>query len=274
VAELEWAAIRPEKLLEQYLSWRLKPSNIMVQPKFGTVLRLIEKSLFGRFFSGFCLSCGVFLQAALYCSSAISAEAEAVTSQAGLMAKLGLERFSPDQSQWSDKARAHYETTKEGGGEPLAVLEIGRLNITAPVYQGTSRVTLDRGLGLVEFSPLPGETGNIALSGHRDGFFRPLKDIKFGDRITLHTLDGDQVFLVSDVRIVDALDTSVLEDTDTTVLTLITCHPFYYVGFAPNRYIVRAVLVDGGSADIASHSVRSATLAGAGGISAGLNARK
>lgn len=245
-----------------------------VQPWFWTVLHLIEKSLFGKFISGFCLGCGVFLQAALYCSSAISAEAEAVTQQTGLMAKLGLEHFSPDQSEWADKARAHYEATKDGGGEPLAVLAIDRLNITAPVYKGTSRVTLDRGLGLVEFSPLPGETGNIALSGHRDGFFRPLKDIKFGDKITLHTLDGDQVFLVSDVRIVDALDISVLDQTDTTVLTLITCHPFYYVGYAPDRYVVRATLVDGGSADIATHSVRSATLAGAGGISAGLNARK
>jgi LPXTG-site transpeptidase (sortase) family protein len=235
---------------------------------------LIEKSLSGKFFSGFCLGCGVFLQAALYCSSAISAEAEAVAHQTGLMAKLGLEHFSPDQSQWSDKARAHYETTKDGGGEPLAVLAIDRLNITAPVYKGTSRVTLDRGIGLVEFSPLSGETGNIALSGHRDGFFRPLKDIKFGDKITLHTLAGDQVYLVSDVRIVDALDTSVLDQTDTAVLTLITCHPFYYVGYAPDRYIVRATLVDGGSADITTHSVRSATLAGAGGISAGLNARK
>lgn len=190
------------------------------------------------------------------------------------MAKLGLEHFSPDQSQWSDKARARYEATKDDDGEPLAVLEIDRLNITAPVYKGTSRITLDRGLGLVEFSPLPGEIGNIALSGHRDGFFRALKDIELGDEITLHTLDGDQNFLVSDVRIVDALDTSVLDDTDTTVLTLITCHPFYYVGYAPDRYIVRATPVDGGSVDIATHSVRSATLADADGISVSLNVRE
>lgn len=235
---------------------------------------MIEKSFSGPFFARVCLSCGMFLLAGLYCSAAISAEAQAATSQAGLMTSLGLQHFSPDQSQWSDKARSKYETNKDKGGEPLAVLEIGRLNITAPVYKGTSRITLDRGLGLVEHSPLPGETGNIAISGHRDGFFRPLKDIKPGDRITLRTLQGAQDFLVSSVTIVDALDTTVLEDVGTTVLTLITCHPFYYDGYAPDRYIVRALPVEGGSADIAIHSVPLATLAGAGGISVGPNAGK
>jgi len=201
---------------------------------------LIKKSLFTRFFSGFCLSSAVFLHTALFWPLAIAAEEEAEATKTGLMAKLGLEPLSPDQSEWSDKARTNYETKKDGGGEPLAVLKISRLNVTAPVYKGTSRSTLDRGIGLVESSASPGEMGNIAVSGHRDGFFRPLKDIELGDTITLLTLNGDQDFLVSDIKIVDALDTSVLNDNGTTVLTLITCHPFYYVGYAPNRYIVTA----------------------------------
>lgn len=180
------------------------------------------------------------MQTTLYLPSAVAAEAEAETTRAGLMAKLGLEPLSPDQSEWSEKARTNYETAKDGGGEPLAVLKISRLNVTAPVYKGTSRTTLDRGIGLVESSASPGEIGNIAVSGHRDGFFRPLKDIELGDTISLLTLNGDQDFLVSDIKIVDALDISVLNDTGTTVLTLITCHPFYYIGYAPNRYIVTA----------------------------------
>lgn len=204
----------------------------------------------------------------------MAAEAETVTDKTWMMAKLGMESFSPDQSQWSDKAQAHYEASKNGGGEPLAVLEIDRLNIVAPIYEGTSRVTLDRGVGLVESSPAPGEIGNIALSGHRDGFFRSLKDIKLGDKITLHVPDSDQNFLVSDVRIVDALDTSVLDNSDTTVLTLITCHPFYYVGYAPDRYIVRATLVDSESADITTHSAQFAAVADAGRISMGMQARE
>ena len=238
------------------------------------VFHLIRKSEKSRGFSSFCFICGVFLQAAIYCSSAISAEVEPLDSKTGLMAKLGLEPFSPDQSQWSDKARAKFEATKDGGGEPQAVLKIDRLNITAPVYKGTGRVTLDRGIGLVESNPLPGEIGNIAISGHRDGFFRPLKDIELGDKVSLHTLNGDLHFLVSDVRIVDALDISVLDDTDTTVLTLITCHPFYYVGYAPDRYIVTAKPVLSETVDIEPNSVQSAVLAETGGTFGALSANE
>jgi sortase A len=96
---------------------------------------------------------------------------------------------------------------------------------------------------VVEGTAYPDEVGNIAISGHRDGFFRPLKDIKLGDAIDVQTPAGTQTFEVSDISIVDALEVSVLDPTDTTVLTLITCHPFYYQGYAPDRYIVRATPV-------------------------------
>ncbi len=124
------------------------------------------------------------------------------------------------------------------------MLKIERLNVEAPIYVGTDRLTLDRGVGLVKGTAYPDEVGNIGLSGHRDSFFRPLKDIKLGDKIEMRTLEGVQDFEVTNISIVDALDVSVLDSTDTTVLTLITCHPFYYVGFAPDRYIVRATPVD------------------------------
>ena len=218
----------------------------------------IKILLTSKIHPGICLGCAIFLQVTFFCSSALA-------NETGLMASLGLEGFSPDQSEWSGKARASYERTKDGSGEPLAVLEIERLNITAPVYEGTRRITLDRGLGLVELSPLPGEVGNIAMSGHRDGFFRALKDIKLGDIITLHTLDGDQDFLATEIKIVDALDVSVLSDSDTMVLTLITCYPFYYVGYAPDRYIVKAIPVDNEFAHISTDSARSAASAGTGG---------
>jgi sortase A len=89
----------------------------------------------------------------------------------------------------------------------------------------------------------PGEVGNIAISGHRDSFFRVLKDIRIGDRINMQTPKGFEDFEVSDITIVDALEVSVLDPSETTVLTLITCHPFYYQGYAPDRYIVRAIPV-------------------------------
>ena len=156
---------------------------------------------------------------------------------------ISLEGYSPDQTLWSPKMIAKYETAKHTEETPLALLKIDRLNLEAPIYYGTKRITLDRGLGVVEGTAEPGETGNIGVSGHRDSFFRVLKDIEVGDTIEMQTLEGIQNFQVSNISIVDALDVSVLDPTDTTVLTLITCHPFYYVGYAPNRYIVRATLV-------------------------------
>ena len=157
--------------------------------------------------------------------------------------EIDLQNYAPDQTDWSVKAIAVYEKRKNGGGLPIAMLTIERLNIKAPIYFGTNRVTLDRGLGLVDGTAYPDEVGNIAISGHRDGFFRPLKDIKLGDAIEMQTPTGVQAFEVSDISIVDALEVSVLDPTDTTVLTLITCHPFYYQGYAPDRYIVRATPV-------------------------------
>ena len=113
---------------------------------------------------------------------------------------------------------------------------------------------MDRGLGWIEGTAEPDEVGNIAISGHRDGFFRPLKDIKLGDPIEMQTLDGIQKFEVSDISIVDALEVSVLDPTETKVLTLITCYPFYYQGYAPDRYIVRAT--PAGGAEIGNHQDR------------------
>jgi len=151
--------------------------------------------------------------------------------------------FSPDQSMWSEKAIGKFEKARITDEVPLARLRIERLNVDAPIYTGTSKITLDRGLGAVAGTASPNEVGNIALSGHRDSYFRPLKDIKLGDYIEMQTPEGIQYFEVSDISIVDALDVSVLDPTDTTVLTLITCHPFYYQGYAPDRYIVRATPV-------------------------------
>jgi sortase A len=108
--------------------------------------------------------------------------------------------------------------------------------------------------------------GNIGISGHRDSFFRPLKDIKLGDKIEMRTPDGIQDFEVTDINIVDALDVSVLDPTDTTVLTLITCHPFYYVGYAPDRYIVKATPVDDSMNTEQQKAIQETTISATSGI--------
>lgn len=180
--------------------------------------------------------------------SPVSASAEPVaTSEKTNTVELSMKGFVPDKTDWSEKASAKYEKTKDGGGVPMAMLSIERLNLKAPVYPGTRKITLDRGLGWIEGTANPDEVGNIAISGHRDGFFRPLKDIEVGDVIEMLTVEKTQKFEVVDIRIVDVFEVSVLDPADTTILTLITCYPFYFQGYAPDRYIVRATPIDGGS---------------------------
>jgi sortase A len=206
------------------------------------------------------LTGSAFLYTTFGSGSAIAATEQTVTRGPEQLQEISLEGYAPDQSMWAEKMIAKYEKVKDTGEAPLAMLKIERLNVEAPVYFGTKKVTLDRGIGIVEGTANLGEVGNIGISGHRDSFFRPLKDIKLGDKIEMRTAEGIQDFEVTDISIVDALDVSVLDPTDTTVLTLITCHPFYYVGYAPDRYIVRATPVDDNENGDKHNSTQDATI--------------
>lgn len=190
---------------------------------------------------------GLAVVGAAYADSALSSRAAIAAFEAGAAetapAEFASEAFAPDQSLWSESARADYAKSADAGGFPLALLKIERLGLVAPVFVGTDAITLNRGVGAVEGTALPGEAGNVALSAHRDSFFRVLKDIAVGDVIELQTRGGVQYFSVAEMRIVDPLDVSVLDPSDEAILTLITCHPFYYVGHAPDRYVVRATLL-------------------------------
>jgi len=151
----------------------------------------------------------------------------------------------PDFSLWNGKRIDDYrESLKEQTPPPLAVLTIPSLNIQVPVWNGTEEVNLNRGAGRIKGMARIGEAGNLAISSHRDGFFRGLKDIQVGDAIEIQTPQGMEHFAVSSITIVDKEDTSPLQPTGQEVLTLITCYPFYFVGHAPKRYIVTAGAVD------------------------------
>lgn len=149
----------------------------------------------------------------------------------------------PDQSLWSAKRRHAYDANAQADlGTPAAVLRIPSIELEVPVFNGTDKMSLNRGVGHVAGSELPGTPGNVAIAGHRDSHFRRLKDVLVGDLMEVETLAGTDQYRISEILIVDPLDTGVLEPTDADVLTLITCYPFYYVGYAPDRYIVRGVL--------------------------------
>jgi sortase A len=113
------------------------------------------------------------------------------------------------------------------------------------VLPGTDDVTLDRAVGHIEGTAAPDAAGNVGIAGHRDGFFRGLKDITQGDLIELVTLQDTVAYRVEKTWIVDPTDVSVLDPTPGRALTLVTCYPFYFVGSAPQRFIVRAVRADG-----------------------------
>ncbi len=170
-------------------------------------------------------------------------------------ARQNLERFAalrvapplgtPDQSLWSPiRISAWRDALREPAAAPLAVLRIPKIRLEVAVLPGTDDRTLDRAVGHIEDTALPGADGNSGLAGHRDGFFRGLKDIAPGDAIVLETLQGTESYVVERTWIVNPEDVSVLDPTPTRSLTLVTCYPFYFVGSAPQRFIVRAVRVD------------------------------
>jgi sortase A len=97
-------------------------------------------------------------------------------------------------------------------------------------------------VGRIAGTARPGEEGNIGIAGHRDSFFRGLKDVTAGDAIELKTRSGMDTYLVEKIQVVAPSDVSVLREQETRSLTLVTCYPFYFVGSAPQRFVVTAFL--------------------------------
>lgn len=145
-------------------------------------------------------------------------------------------------SSFQSEAFVSAEDLEEGA--LIGRIEIPRVGVSAIVLHGIGYKTLRRGVGHIPGTPLPEHGGNFGLAGHRDSFFRALKDIRQDDTIELTTLNGTFEYKVEWTKIVAPKDTYVLADEGTSSLTLVTCYPFYYVGSAPKRFIVRARRLD------------------------------
>ena len=149
---------------------------------------------------------------------------------------------TPEQTLWSEgRIAAFSESLSQRTSDVLGILEIPRLNLEVPVYDGASDLHMDRGAARIDGTAMPGEPGNLGVAGHRDGYFRVLKDIELGDEITITTANGQESYVVLELRIVDPSAVEVLNPTLQQSVTLVTCYPFYFVGHAPERFIVRAV---------------------------------
>ena len=125
-------------------------------------------------------------------------------------------------------------------GDVIGQIEVPRLGMSAVVVQGDSDTILRRAVGHVPETALPGQAGNVALAGHRDTIFRPLRDVQIGDTITLKTPAGEHTYHVNSTEVVPPTDVGVLESRGQNELTLITCFPFRFIGHAPDRFIVHA----------------------------------
>jgi sortase A len=130
-------------------------------------------------------------------------------------------------------------------GDVIGEIQVPRLGLNAIVVQGNSPANLRRAVGHLSKSALPGEWGNVALAGHRDTFFRPLRDIRLGDEIRFKTRERSFEYRVDSIEVVAPTDIRVLESSAGHDLTLLTCFPFHYVGPAPKRLVVRAREADG-----------------------------
>jgi sortase A len=129
-------------------------------------------------------------------------------------------------------------------GAAIAALSIPRVQLSAIVLHGSDARTLQRGPGHLEHTAVPGDAGNIVIAGHRDSFFRPLRHIRLADDIFVQTRDGHYHYRVTSLRVVAPREVSVMAPTSEETLTLITCYPFWVLGHAPDRFIVRAARVD------------------------------
>jgi sortase A len=142
----------------------------------------------------------------------------------------------------AETAAARAPRPRLARGETVGRVEIPRLGVSVVVRSGSDARTLQLAVGHIPGTALPGDPGNVGLAGHRDTFFRRLRDIRPDDEIVVTTAEGAFTYLVERTVVVEPEDVWVLDPTNTPTLTLVTCYPFTYFGSAPQRFIVRAAL--------------------------------
>jgi len=190
---------------------------------------------------------GVYIGARIHGSVLSHAEVERFKTQVLVTKELngGTEALGkePDFSLWSTKRIEGYQESLAAHFAPaIALLRIPKIDLEVPILEGTDDLTLNRAVGHIAGTPKPGEAGNVGIAGHRDGFFRGLKDVRTGDTIEIVTRDSATRYVIDEITVVAPTDISVLAPRAQPSITLVTCYPFYFIGSAPQRYIVRASL--------------------------------
>lgn len=148
------------------------------------------------------------------------------------------ERIADSSAVPAEDVKRHVELRR---GDLIGRLEVSRIGLTVMVAHGVDESTLASGAGHVPGTPLPGADGNVSIAAHRDTFFRKLKSIRVGDRVRITTVRDNYDYVVESTETVDSGDTRVMESRARSELTLITCYPFYFIGAAPQRFVVHAL---------------------------------
>ena len=191
---------------------------------------------------------GVYLGARIHRSVLSRAEVQRFKDKVLVARELkaGTEIVSgkPDFSLWSPKRVQGYQESLAAHFAPaLALLRIPKINLEVPVLEGTDDLILNRAVGHIVGTAKPGEDGNVGIAGHRDGFFRGLKDVSTGDTIEIVVPGSTTRYVIDEITVVDPSNVEVLAPRAQPSITLVTCYPFYFIGSAPQRYIVRASIV-------------------------------
>jgi LPXTG-site transpeptidase (sortase) family protein len=141
-------------------------------------------------------------------------------------------------SRTSVEPRPHTRVLRRG--DVIGELEIPRLHLSVVVFEGDDAGILRLGAGHIPDTALPPGSGNVGIAAHRDTYFRPLRLIRVNDVIEVRTPAGESRYAVTETKIVQPTDIGVLARVPGRDLTLVTCYPFYYIGSAPERFIVHA----------------------------------
>ena len=154
------------------------------------------------------------------------------------------ELSEPDTSTWSSSRVRAYRASTVAAADPLVgIVKISAVGLEVPLYGDTSELHLNRGAGLIAGMAVPGSSGNVGIAGHRDGYFRALRKVKVGEIIEVRTPAARYHYRISNLSIVPPTDARLLAPTPQPAVTLVTCYPFYFVGNAPQRFVVRGVLI-------------------------------
>jgi sortase A len=184
-----------------------------------------------------------YIAGAMLCSLFALAQADSALGSTNALEDFAASLSPPDQTLWAAGRVRDYQAAQQSPANAVAVLTIPSLKLEVPVFGSDDELSLNRGAGLVAGMGTPDTGGNVGIAGHRDGFFRVLKDAKVGDLIEIRTHRKLHRYRVTSINIVDKTDKHVLADTDEPGVTLVTSYPFYFLGNAPQRYIVAATYV-------------------------------